>query len=128
MPKRASINMGILAKDVRADVLAVGQAAHAQKTLSSASEAQEAQAELSAVVDKLRSLLDELDLGRDVREPIEENLSSLRRLNKARSPEPGCVDTCLKSLMSKLERVGTTAEQVLFSELIKTLAGILIKT
>lgn len=105
--RQASINTGIQANTVKADVLAVGEGASAVKLGDSAA----ANKELAALVTELRSALDRLPLQTSAREAIEEDVAKLDSAAKERNPER--TGNILESITGKLKMVGVAAQHAI---------------
>jgi len=121
MPNNSSENRGIVAHTVSADVMAVGEGAHAIKTVH----AENGEA-LRAQVDALRAAIDALNLPSPQRTALEEDVAGL---SEAAGPKPDSdkARTHLRSICDKLKMVGIATRDVAgLVESMRRIANILL--
>jgi hypothetical protein len=106
---KVTINEGIQANNVTADILAVGRGAKAIKIVRSAAEAHE----LIKAIRELQQGLDELNLNPTAREVVEEDITELENIVILKHPDPEEIERLLKSMANKLKMVGVILAEVI---------------
>jgi ABC-type transporter Mla subunit MlaD len=122
MKNRPSVNEGIQANVVKADVLAVGRGARAVNTVLAESDRQE----ILTAVRSLQQELGKLNLDKPHLEAVMQHAEELKRNVAQKQPSPEQVQGSLGTLITKLKQVGVVVKEVsgLVSP-IQTIAGLL---
>lgn len=104
---RATINTGIQANTVTAEVMAVGERAKATKIAGSSA----VDRELPGLVTELRGALDRLSLQAPARQAIEEEVVKLDKAAAGKERSPERIGGILESITGKLKMVGTIVSE-----------------
>ena len=99
--EKRSVNKGIQARNVTADVLAVGDKAQAIKSVTSVE-----REDLSKVISDLRQAIAELNLNENARTVVEEDVNKLESAIKKEQPDKTEVGGLLQSISGKLRMLG----------------------
>ena len=99
---RDSVNAGIQATNVTADVMAVGDHARASKVVN----AGEANRELVAMIAELRKQIDAMALQPPARQALEEDVAKLDAAAVNKDTKPEQVGGLLNNIVGKLKMVG----------------------
>jgi hypothetical protein len=99
---KESVNAGIQATNVTADVMAVGSGARASKVVN----AGEANRELVAMVADLRKQIDAMALQPQARQALEEDVAKLDAAAAKKDTKPEQVGGLLNNIVGKLKMVG----------------------
>jgi hypothetical protein len=119
-PGRASINEGIQADSVRADVIAVGRGARASKRTGDTSR------EVTIAVDQLRSAVEALNLPPHAQAAIHDDLRALHAVAESGAAEPERAGHALQGIAGKLKMIGVViSEVVALSEPVRKIAELL---
>ena len=121
-PRRStSVNEGIQADTVTADVLAVGRGAEAVKTVHGNAESEK----LVAAVQSLRSQLDNLSLTKPQRDELDQHAQALEHVASSKPANSPEAQSAFAKFLDKLKDVGVVVKET--AELvapIKTIAGL----
>lgn len=101
MSKKPSVNEGIVANTVSAEVIAVGRNSTATQTRSSIDIHQ-----FRSTVGELRAALDAQKLPENTRSALSEHVSQLEQEADKPSPDRGRVEGALKALSSSVKMLG----------------------
>ena len=119
-PPRASINEGIQATNVRADVIAVGRGARASKRTRDTSR------EVTIAVDRLRSAVEALNLPSHAQAAIRDDLTALHAVAESSASEPERASQALQGIAGKLKMIGVVVSEVVaLSEPVRKIAELL---
>ena len=121
--RASSVNEGIQATSVSADVLAVGRRARAVKHATAGEPASPA---LQSAIVELRRAIDALALQPPVRQSLAGDLAKLEELGKTPTPAPADTQSALSGLAAKLRAAGVVlTETASLAAPVKTIAGLL---
>lgn len=98
---RSSVNKGIQADNVTAEVLAVGDRARAVKNVTGVS-----QEDLIRAISDMRKAIAEIKLDQNIRMAVDEDVHKLESAVKKEKPDKEEVGGILKSISGKLKKVG----------------------
>ena len=119
--EKRSVNKGIQARNVTADVLAVGDKAQAIKSVTSVE-----REDLSKVISDLRQAIAELNLNENARTVVEEDVNKLESAIKKEQPDKTEVGGLLQSISGKLRMLGVVlSDTVSLVEPVKKIASFL---
>jgi hypothetical protein len=119
--RRTTVNEGIQANTVTADVIAVGRGAQAHKTVL----AENDRRKLVEAVDKIRHELDNLNLDALHRDEIKQHASDIEHAVTAKQTDPKEVEGALGRFVDKLKTFGVVLKDA--AELVAplhTIAGL----
>ena len=121
-PPRGSINEGIQADSVSAEVLAVGRNAKATKIVKSAADSQK----LLDALSELRQGLESLNLNAPAAAAVQEDVTTLENTIKQDQPDKPEVESILRGIAGKLKMVGIVLSEVIaLSSPVSKIAAIL---